>query len=96
MSGFARGKYAIGYCERCQFKVPLGKLRNQVVAAKPTGLMVCPDCLDKDHPQLLLGRYRIHDPQALRRPAPPSEVNLPNLTDGLLDIGFVLDESELA
>jgi len=29
-------------------------------------MRVCPECLDRDHPQLQVGRIRINDPQALR------------------------------
>jgi len=35
-----------------------------------TGLLVCPECLDKDQPQLQLGRWPVNDPQALENPRP--------------------------
>jgi len=43
---------------------------DQVNAGLNTGLMVCPDCDDEDNPQLLLGRIRFNDPEALRNPRP--------------------------
>lgn len=67
MSGpFASGKNAIALCDRCGEKVKLRELREQIVKQKKTGLMVCPACLDKDHPQLMLGTFPVYDPQALR------------------------------
>ncbi len=68
---FARGTRAFGFCDRCQFRYPLNELRFQVVAQKITNLRVCPECLDVDHPQLMLGRVPINDPIALRDPRPP-------------------------
>lgn len=67
---FASGKRAISLCDRCGQTVKLKKLKNQIVKTKPTGLLVCPECLDVDHPQLQLGMYPVNDPQALRNPRP--------------------------
>ena len=33
-------------------------------------ILVCPECWEEDHPQLLLGMYPINDPQALQNPRP--------------------------
>lgn len=48
-------------------------MKFQVVNSVRTGLRVCRDCLDQDHPQLKLNRIRIDDPQALRYARPESE-----------------------
>ncbi len=108
MNQFTQGRNAPGWCERCQFKWPLAKLQRQPVAGKITDLLVCPDCLDEDHPQLMVGRLRFNDPQALRRSAPPREIELPSFTGApsvqpvpggfgyQLDENFLLDESGLA
>ncbi len=67
-SPFASGKIAISICDRCGGQFLLKNLQYQVVKQKRTGLLVCAECLDQDHPQLMLGVYPIHDPQALRNP----------------------------
>lgn len=71
---FARGKKAFGYCDRCYQRYDLGRLKIQIVKQKPTGMLVCPECLDVDHPQLMLGSFPVYDPQALRNPRP--DINL--------------------
>ena len=45
----------------------------QVVNSVRTGLRVCRDCMDQDHPQLRLNRLRIDDPQALQNARPESD-----------------------
>lgn len=67
---FARGDRALGICDRCGFTNRLNDLRYQAVAAKVTKLRVCSACMDVDHPQLLLGRFPVNDPVALRDPRP--------------------------
>lgn len=67
---FAQGKKAFGYCQRCGFRYDLTKLKPQILKQKETNLRVCPECLDADHPQLMLGTFPIDDPQALRNPRP--------------------------
>lgn len=69
---FAQGKKAFGYCDRCSQKYLLKKLKFQVVKQKITALLVCPACLDKDHPQLMLGTIPVYDPQAIRNARPES------------------------
>jgi hypothetical protein len=69
---FATGWRAISICDRCGQQYPLKQLREQIVKTKNTNLMVCPSCLDPDHPQLLLGMFPVDDPQALRNPRPDS------------------------
>jgi hypothetical protein len=67
-SPFASGKRAIALCDRCSQQYLLKELKDQVVKQKRTGLLVCPSCLDQDHPQLMLGTVPVSDPQALRNP----------------------------
>ena len=67
-AAYARGKYALAICDRCGCRTRYLELRNQIVNSAPTGLKVCPDCLDQDHPQLKLNKVRIYDPQGLRQP----------------------------
>jgi hypothetical protein len=69
---FSDGRNAFGFCDRCSFRYPLNDLVDQVNAGLETGLMVCPECNDEDNPQLLLGRIRFEDPEALRNPRPDS------------------------
>lgn len=67
---FAAGKRALGICDRCGFPYKLKKLREETVNDRRTNIKVCPDCFDPDHPQNQLGKYPVHDPQALRDPRP--------------------------
>ncbi len=67
---YATGKYSLAICDRCGCRAKYKELRAQVVNSVKTGLRVCPDCLDADHPQLRLNRIRINDPQALQFPRP--------------------------
>lgn len=67
---FAQGKKAFGFCARCGQRADLSKLRPQIIKQKITNLKVCPECLDEDQPQLMLGTFPIDDPQALRDPRP--------------------------
>ena len=69
-SEFASGKNAFGFCDRCGFRYSLSDLKWGCEDKKPNGLKVCSECLDPDHPQLQLGRFRIVDPQTLRDPRP--------------------------
>lgn len=67
-SPYASGKKAISVCDRCGHQFLLKKLKYQVVKQKRTGTLVCPECYDIDHPQLMLGTFPVQDPQALRNP----------------------------
>lgn len=73
MSQFATGKHSKAICDRCGRKWNYLELKDQIFNEKKTGLMVCPECYDQDHPQLQLGRLKIYDPQALRNPRPDVE-----------------------
>lgn len=75
---YATGKIAIALCDRCGQQRLLRDLSDQVVAQKRTGLLVCAECLDEDHPQLMLGRTPIADPQALRDPRPDKRTDVTN------------------
>lgn len=79
---FASGRYAIAQCDRCDGRFRLHQLRNEVVHGRPTGVMVCPECLDEDQPQLFLGQYPVVDPQAVRNPRPDQSLGV----DGSRDI----------
>lgn len=60
-----RPPWALGLCDRCGFSFRLNQLHTEFYDQRPNGLLVCTTCLDKDHPQLQLGRVIINDPQAL-------------------------------
>lgn len=72
MSQYAVGKRALGICDRCGFTYKLHDLQYLVVNRQSTGLKVCDDCWEPDHPQNEHGRYPIRDVQALRDPRPDS------------------------
>ena len=67
---FASGKYSIAECDRCAQRYKLKELRSLVIKTKKVNILVCPECWEPDHPQLLLGMQPILDPQALRNPRP--------------------------
>lgn len=67
---FASGRRAIAQCDRCDTRVLLAQLTDQVVKGRPTGVMVCQSCRDVDHPQLFQGLTPVSDPQAIRNPRP--------------------------
>lgn len=67
---FATGKNAIAICDRCGLQFDYKELRTQIVNMVDTGLLVCSECLDQDHPQYQVGMWPIDDPQALRDPRP--------------------------
>ena len=70
MSQYARGKHALGICDRTGFRYPLSELVWETKNGKRTGLRVGKDVADGDHPQNFLGRLRIVDPKSLRDPRP--------------------------
>ena len=85
---FASGKNAISECDRCGFRYKLKDLRKLVVKTKQIDMLVCKQCWDPDHPQLLLGMYPVDDPQGLRDPRPDrSYVASGTLADGSLGEG---------
>jgi len=67
---FSSGKHAFGFCNRCGQRCDLNSMIEQYENLLPTGIRVCYECLDVDHPQLQLGRVPMYDPQALRNACP--------------------------
>lgn len=67
---YASGKHALGMCDICGTRCEYTRLKEVFRAGLATGLMACPQCWDKDHPQLWLGRIKVNDPQALRNARP--------------------------
>jgi hypothetical protein len=63
---FASGRIAIAECDRCGQQYQLKKLRTEIIKQRRYELLVCPECWDPDHPQLMLGTFPVDDPQALR------------------------------
>ena len=80
---YAAGSKAFGFCDRCGFREPLGELKDEVVDLEKTGMLVCSECFDPDHPQNQLGRWPVDDPQALRNPRPDSGLSGSRFTDGI-------------
>ena len=75
---FARGKIAWGLCDRCGQRYYLHELRTQIIDQKDSKLLVCPTCLDVDHPQYRLGKIPVYDPQALQYPRPDKRTDVTN------------------
>lgn len=65
---FSSGKFSIAECDRCGFRFKLQKLRSLTIKTKNVNILTCPECWEKDHPQLQLGLYPVNDPQAVRNP----------------------------
>ena len=61
---YAKGKYAIGICDRCGFEFKLLQLKKEW-----TGFKVCDDCYEPKHPQLEPKR-NVSDAIALLEPRP--------------------------
>ena len=70
MTGYARGKNALGICDRCSFTYKLDQLKYEDDNGSPNGLRVCPECMDEDQPQEWQGKIIVEDPQALYDPRP--------------------------
>ncbi len=51
MPQYATGKYAYAICDRCGFRCDYTDLHQQRRDYKPSGLYVCPECLDKERPR---------------------------------------------
>ena len=65
---FASGPRAIAMCDRCGQQFKLKQLKTEIIKQRKYELLVCPECWDPDHPQLMLGTFPVEDPQALRNP----------------------------
>lgn len=68
--GYAKGRYAFGYCDKTGFRYPLNELVWEYKDGTKTGMRVGRDVVDPDHPQNFLGRVRVVDPQSLLNPRP--------------------------
>lgn len=82
---FTAGRKAISECDRCGFRFKLKDLKGLVVKTKFIQVLVCNECWEADHPQLLLGMYPVDDPQAVRNPRPDRSY----VTSGLLSSGYL-------
>lgn len=74
MSTFARGKLALGLCDRCGLTYPLRELRAEKDTGHSRHNRVCPECFDPDHPQNFLYRVQTNDRISLKDPRPDSYV----------------------
>lgn len=81
---FASGRIAISECDRCGFRFKLKELNSETVKTKKINNLVCHQCWNPDHPQLLLGLYPVSDPQGLRNPRPDRSY----VASGLLADGY--------
>ena len=70
MSNYANGKHAFGFCDRTGFRYRKKDLVPQIENQRPNVLLGGKDVLDKDQPQLQLGKLNMQDPQAIRNPRP--------------------------
>ena len=67
---FASSQKAIAECDVCGWRYKLRELRNLIVRGSDTNIKACPECWEADHPQNELGKYPVHDPQAIQTPRP--------------------------
>ena len=67
---YAAGKKALAICDRCGFTVKLKDLKYEVRDSSRTGMRICPNCIDKDHPQLKIGDVKTDDKISLFNPRP--------------------------
>jgi len=65
---FSSGKHSIAECDRCGQRYKLKQLKELVIKTKRVNILVCPECWEPDHPQLMLGTFPVEDPQAVRNP----------------------------
>lgn len=79
---YASGKNSIAECDRCGQRFKLKLLRKEIKKTKTYNLLVCQECFDPDHPQLLLGLYPVDDPQAVREPRSDQSYYQSGLTIG--------------
>ena len=82
---FSSGKNAVAMCDRCGQRYKLTELKKEVQKQRVFNLLVCPQCWDPDHPQLMLGTFPVDDPQAVRNPRTDTtyEVSGPNSAGNL-------------
>ena len=86
---YAKGKYAFGFCDKTGFRYPLKDLVPEYRNGVKTGFLVGRDVVDPDQPQNFLGRFKIHDPQALRNPRPEQNLDSERaIQTGYNPVGF--------
>lgn len=84
---FARGDRAVGLCQRCGFKYLLKELKEEY-----THLLVCPTCFDPE-PEDRKPGPRVFDPEALRRPAPDTDLADANARGTITQLNTVVNMS---
>lgn len=67
-NAYARGRKALGICDRCGQTWRLDKLKTERNNENVVHNLVCPSCWDPDHPQNRAGRIDYSDPIGLRNP----------------------------
>lgn len=82
-----RPPWALGLCDRCGFSYLLNELHSEIYDERPNGLLVCRTCLDRDQPQLQLGRIDSSDPQSLLDPRPDIDRQTSTTYFGWLPVG---------
>ena len=84
---FASYKRAFGFCDLCNQRYPLTKLKKYYIMGKLINAKRCPECWEIDHPQnwvgIIGGQKASNDPQALREPRPDT-----NRNDSCADFAF--------
>ena len=73
---YARGKYALGICDRCGWQCAFLEMKKEW-----NGLKVCEECYEPKQPQLM-PTPQVSDPEALFEPRP--EVSLPRAQLGVI------------
>lgn len=70
------GKFALGLCDRCSLRYPLGELKWEIVNGERSGQRVCGDCFDIDHPQYQLSKIKFGDEFSVPDPRPQTAGDL--------------------
>jgi hypothetical protein len=73
---FSSGKNAVAMCDRCGQRYKLTELKKEVQKQRMFNLLVCQQCWDPDHPQLMLGTFPVDDPQGVRNPRVDTTYNV--------------------
>ncbi len=70
---FASGKEAWGECDRCGWRVLLNSLKYETSNGVSTGLKVCRECFDPEHPQDDIDKLDTSDAISLQDPRPDKD-----------------------
>jgi len=92
LSVYARGKYALGFCDVTGIRYALRGLVPLIGAGRDTGFRVGFDVLDKDNPQYELGRMKMSDPQSLRNPRPDTSLQQSRILGSFDPVGGGITE----